>query len=42
MINFILGVAVGAAFAPFWMMVGKTVWSRIKDFLDKNAAKTEQ
>jgi hypothetical protein len=24
MINFVLGIAVGAAFAPFWMMVYNT------------------
>ncbi len=32
MINFILGVAVGTAFAPFWMMVYTTY---IKPKLDK-------
>lgn len=28
MFEFALGVAVGAAFAPFWMMV----WGKIKDW----------
>ena len=27
MIDFFVGVAVGAAFAPFWMMI----WAKIKD-----------
>lgn len=35
MIEFILGVAVGAAFAPFWMVVGKAIWSRVKSFIEK-------
>jgi large-conductance mechanosensitive channel len=30
MIDFAIGVAIGAAFAPFWM----TVWGMIKDKYD--------
>jgi hypothetical protein len=36
MINFALGIAVGAAFAPFWMMVYN---SYIKPQIDKFFAK---
>ena len=28
MFNLIIGIAIGAAFAPFWMMV----WKQIKDW----------
>jgi hypothetical protein len=36
MFNFILGVAVGTAFAPFWMMVYNNYISpQIKKFLEK-------
>jgi hypothetical protein len=38
MFNFIIGVAVGTAFAPFWMMV----WNNyIKPVVDKALAKKQ-
>jgi hypothetical protein len=33
MIDFVIGVAVGTAFAPFWMYV----WGKIKDFIQSTA-----
>lgn len=38
MFDFICGIAVGAVFSPFWMMVGKAIWSRGQDFLEKYRA----
>lgn len=31
MLNLIVGIVIGAAFAPFWMMV----WNKIKDAYNK-------
>lgn len=41
MINFVLGVVLGAAFAPFWMILGKAIWSRVKPFIDSVTTKKE-
>jgi hypothetical protein len=35
MINIVIGIAVGAAFAPFWMKVWETVKAKYKEFTEK-------
>lgn len=35
MINLVIGIAIGAAFAPFWMAVYKKGAEKVKSFLNK-------
>jgi hypothetical protein len=39
MFEFIAGVAVGAAFSPFWMMVGKFIASKITTKVEEETTK---
>lgn len=38
MVNFIAGIAVGAAFAPFWLMVWKTAKAKFVAWQQKPPA----
>lgn len=37
LLSFIIGIVIGAAFSPFWMMV----WARIKDFYQSKTAQSQ-
>lgn len=37
LLSFIIGIVIGAAFSPFWMMV----WARIKDFYQSKTAQPQ-
>lgn len=38
MFNFIAGLVLGAAFAPFWMMVWSWIKARVTEYLSKKSA----